>query len=397
MKILHLSTSLNGGAGIAASRLNYSLMEQGIESKIFSLDGSRSSTPKEINIIERRRAQRYKSKALTASQKYLFQKSYELLTPISLSAISIESILSLKPDLIHIHGFYNLLSIERIAKLEQGNIPIVVTLHDERFFTSGCHQASACKKFESNCTSCPQATLIGKKAIEIADRKKLSIRSRLESITFVAPSNWILGEAYKSNLLKNANIINIPNVIPRNPFYVNRNIQNRKTKGIIFSCGDLTNPYKGVPDFLEGMRILRNDFKNKDLEVTILGKGAPSKELSKLNIQIRYIQNDLDMAKILGNADLVVVPSIADNSPSIIGEALLSGTKVIGTRIGGIPELINDEKYLFDAHSPSQMARILQNFENEYNREEVSNQAIRKFDEVKATEKFIKLYRNLIT
>lgn len=186
-------------------------------------------------------------------------------------------------------------------------------------------------------------------------------------------------------------------MIPRNPFYVNRNIQNRKTKGIIFSCGDLTNPYKGVPDFLEGMRILRNDFKNKDLEVTILGKGAPSKELSKLNIQIRYIQNDLDMAKILGNADLVVVPSIADNSPSIIGEALLSGTKVIGTRIGGIPELINDEKYLFDAHSPSQMARILQNFENEYNREEVSNQAIRKFDEVKATEKFIKLYRNLIT
>ena len=396
MKILHLSTSLNGGAGIAASRLNCSLIDQGIESKIFSLDGSRAGTSKEINIIERRRTQRYKSKALTVSQKYFFQKSYELLTPISLSAISIESILSLKPDLIHIHGFYNLLSIERIAKLAEGIIPIVVTLHDERFFTSGCHQASDCKKFESICTSCPQATFIGKKVIEIADRKKLSIQSCLERITFVAPSNWILGEANKSNLLRNAKIINIPNVIPRNPYYLNRNVQNRNTKRIIFSCGDLTNPYKGVPDFLEGMRILRDDFKNKDLEVMILGKGALTKELSQLNLQIQHVQNDLDMAKILGNADLVVVPSIADNSPSIIGEALLSGTKVIGTRIGGIPELINDEKYLFEAHSPSQIARVIQNFENEYNREEVSNRAIRKFDEVEVTEKFTKLYRNLI-
>jgi len=50
-----------------------------------------------------------------------------------------------------------------------------------------------------------------------------------------------------------------------------------------------------------------------------------------------------EMGTLYSAADLTLVPSVwYDNSPTVIYESLLGGTPVLGSAIGGIPELIRE-------------------------------------------------------
>jgi glycosyltransferase involved in cell wall biosynthesis len=66
-----------------------------------------------------------------------------------------------------------------------------------------------------------------------------------------------------------------------------------------------------------------------------------------------------ELRSVYASSKLTIVPSIwFDNSPTVIYESLLMGTPALGSRIGGIPELIEDEVtgYLFRAADPAELA-----------------------------------------
>jgi glycosyltransferase involved in cell wall biosynthesis len=46
------------------------------------------------------------------------------------------------------------------------------------------------------------------------------------------------------------------------------------------------------------------------------------------------------MARVYSSADILVVPSLADNLPNVIMEALACGVPTAGFRVGGIPEMV---------------------------------------------------------
>ena len=48
------------------------------------------------------------------------------------------------------------------------------------------------------------------------------------------------------------------------------------------------------------------------------------------------------MAELYNAADVFVIPSLEDNLPNTVSEALLCGTAVSGMRIGGIQEMVRD-------------------------------------------------------
>ena len=62
---------------------------------------------------------------------------------------------------------------------------------------------------------------------------------------------------------------------------------------------------------------------------------------------------------------MLVVPSLwPENSPLVIHEAFMHGVAVVGSRVGGIPELVTEgvNGFTYDAFSPAALAEVLQRF-----------------------------------
>ena len=65
---------------------------------------------------------------------------------------------------------------------------------------------------------------------------------------------------------------------------------------------------------------------------------------------------------VYASIDVLVVPSIwPENSPLVIHEAFMAGVPVIGSRQGGIPELVThgESGLLFDSGSSSELAAVI--------------------------------------
>jgi len=110
-------------------------------------------------------------------------------------------------------------------------------------------------------------------------------------------------------------------------------------------------PAKGVHILIQAF----NKIDYKDAELKIYGRAASYKSL--LTDYLRYLKrisrnknirfmggfDNMDAAKVFSEIDVLVVPSIwYENSPLVIQEAFAAKTPVIASRIGGIPELIEE-------------------------------------------------------
>lgn len=105
---------------------------------------------------------------------------------------------------------------------------------------------------------------------------------------------------------------------------------------------------------IKGIKYLINAMKNIDAKLVIVGKGPQENELKALaktfgeKVMFLQAQNHVTLPTIYSSSDIFVVPSITleggitEGAPTVITEALASGLPVIGTKTGGIQEMIND-------------------------------------------------------
>jgi len=73
-------------------------------------------------------------------------------------------------------------------------------------------------------------------------------------------------------------------------------------------------------------------------------------------------------------ADLFVLPSLNEGNPTVMFEVLGCGKPFVGTRVGGVPEVISSDKYglLVDAGDPSDLAeKILLALDHKWDRNEI--------------------------
>jgi glycosyltransferase involved in cell wall biosynthesis len=83
----------------------------------------------------------------------------------------------------------------------------------------------------------------------------------------------------------------------------------------------------------------------ENIGLVAFGSQDPFKQLKiDKDIETRFlgfIKTDEEMAKVLSSADVMLVPSLAENYPFVVLEPLSCKTPVVAFSIGGIPEMID--------------------------------------------------------
>ncbi|RLJ36210.1 glycosyltransferase involved in cell wall biosynthesis [Litoreibacter meonggei] len=103
---------------------------------------------------------------------------------------------------------------------------------------------------------------------------------------------------------------------------------------------------KGLRILLEGFTAAR--VSRPDLRLTLVGDGDDRAHLEKLAkplgdaVQFVGYKSQDEVAAILAEADMLVLPSFAEGVPVVLMEAMASGKPVIASLVAGVPELVDD-------------------------------------------------------
>jgi glycosyltransferase involved in cell wall biosynthesis len=184
-----------------------------------------------------------------------------------------------------------------------------------------------------------------------------------EKLTFISPSRWLAKMAGESSLLNGFPVHVIENPVPTEIFEnVKRNNKNTNEKiQLGFIAENLTNPYKGLNTLLDAL-------SQKNLadryELNLFGRRHGLKFEENLVVRNQMFSGAQGTADALASIDVLVVPSLQDNFPSVVIEALVSGIPVIGSSIGGIPEVLNDLNMpTFEAGNVNQLTKVLDEYQ----------------------------------
>ena len=119
---------------------------------------------------------------------------------------------------------------------------------------------------------------------------------------------------------------------------------------VILYAGMLT-PLKGIHDLISAFAVVTTEFPSAKL--VLIGKDENRDYAEELQKQVHALALDArvefvgsmpqsELAKWMAKASGLVLPSKSEGLPRVLIEAMATGTAVIGSRVGGIPELIED-------------------------------------------------------
>jgi glycosyltransferase involved in cell wall biosynthesis len=73
----------------------------------------------------------------------------------------------------------------------------------------------------------------------------------------------------------------------------------------------------------------------------LIGNSTIDHSSNQKFIEQTSIGSKEELERALAEIDILIVPSTHDNLPNVLGEALMNGVGVIGSDVGGIPEILN--------------------------------------------------------
>ncbi len=338
MKILHLATSLEGGAGLSALKLHRLLRSSGEDSNLIS----RSHVPLDEGILENHtsKSKLILSKANTLINSNISKREYGFVSPVSVSTIDLQQIYSLAPDIIHIHNWYNLVSFQNLCKLSN-DFSVVITAHDFRIGSGACHVSLDCQNFKNSCNKCPALKVLKRSAV----KSKYDLENLFKSVAslrVIVPSKWIGHQLEMSLKIDQSRITNIQNILDSQTSNHRKNSYSVKPDKFLFISAEINSPFKGLVLLISALNHLQEANKlSKDFSLTVVGNGDTQ---FTRNAKFKIIHaGKLQVSETLAlmtKHDVLVVPSISDNRPSVVLEAQKVGLPVLATHVGGIPEMI---------------------------------------------------------
>jgi glycosyltransferase involved in cell wall biosynthesis len=230
-------------------------------------------------------------------------------------------------------------------------------------------------------------------------------------------SNYIITTSHKNKYIIakklgiNKKISVIPNgfnpqifrSMPRN--IVRGKLGLSEDKKVILNVGNLY-PIKGHKYLIIAIREIVKTGRD-DILCVIIGDGPLKKDLEKrvekekLKKYIKIIgakpHNEIPLW--MNAADLFVLPSLNEGNPTVMFEALGIGLPFIGTKVGGIPEVLISEDYGFlvePANPKDLVEKILSSLEKDWDREKIQKYA-RQFTSENVVKHILEIYEHVLS
>jgi len=297
---------------------------------------------------------------MKAAQKIIYSRE----TVRRLGALITES----NADLVHGHNIYGGLSFSAVAAARRRNLPFVLTLHDYKLICPSylmLNDGKVCrrclKQGYAGCviSRCHKGSLSASmiNTLEMYTARFSGLLGKIAA--YICPSQFIK-DAFKEAGFPEEKLIYIPNALRLETFkpdYEHRDY-------ILFS-GRLV-AEKGVKTLLKALGKI-------EVPVRIVGTGPLEEECRKLGEELPHVEfagycSGAKLTEMYRQAAMIVVPSEwYENAPMSILEAFAYGKPVIGSRIGGIPELISEkvDGDLFTPGNADELAEVLQRWWND--------------------------------
>ena len=312
-----------------------------------------------------------------------------------------------KPDLAHLHIFQHQLSPSIIRALRRESIPVVNTVHDlkvicpnyKMFNRNGiCEECKGGNYYRCLANSCAKGSKLNSLVNMFEAYLHKYLKSYLYVDKYICPSEFYRKKFLEFGIPENK-VVHIPNFIDIKQFE-----PCYETQDYFVYMGRLSEE-KGIMTLVKAMR----DVKTSKL--CILGAGPLEEELRKEvedygidNIEFLGFKTGKELENVIKNSKFIVVPSEwYENCPMSVIEAMAYGKPVLGSNLGGIPELIQNEitGLIFNAGNEKDLANklnyLLNNpLECQYMGKEGRVRAEKLYDKEIHFEKINELYKSLL-
>ena len=399
MHILEISTAdMRGGAAKVAYLLKNGLEERGHPTSMFV--GRKYSNDQNVHLLNDVRS---------FTGKVRRKLAYYLANDIDV--FSSNHILKTeefkKTDIIHCHNlhsnYFNLGTLQKISRLK----PVVWTFHDMWPITAHGAHAFDGKLKESGFFASPSLDIyppIAWHNEKYLEKRKKEIYER-SNFHIVTPSQWLANKVSQS-ILKDKPLTVIYNGIDLETFKPMAQEKARLDLGLplnkkiilIVAKRGQSNPWKGGSYAQEIIKIYKN---RPDIHFIDLGgdKNDPGSNIKTIN----YVNDGKTLSKYYSSADMLLYPSIADNCPLVVLEAMACGLPVVAFNTGGIPELVEHKKTGYIAEYKNSedlktgLESMLQLPDHEFQkmRELSRDNAIKRFDIKTMADKYLELYQSV--
>ena len=355
MKIAILSTINSGGAGLAARNLQLGFLQAGLDCTFLSVEEPMLSGDFGLSIggnshfsisrLFRHWGTLSSPDKLAAGVNELYSDlaSFVFKVPPSVEAAIRDA------DIVNIHWASGCLYSPDLLELLAGK-KIILTLHDMRSFTGGCHYHATCARFKNSCGRCP---FLGSSNDADLSSAILNAGKEIFKIlqpTVISPSQWLADMAGSSSALGSCPIHVVPNIHDVAAFFPINNEERIKLRArygipaekavVLVGVADPTNLRKNLPLFLDAWKHLFTENPSFPAVLMTFGKWLPEDATSIPNLicSAGFIDDRKRLAELYNCADLFVSPSLLDNLSNTLCEAQSCGTPVLCFDFGGNKE-----------------------------------------------------------
>jgi glycosyltransferase involved in cell wall biosynthesis len=262
-----------------------------------------------------------------------------------------------RPDIAHLHNIYHQLTPSIIPVLKKNGVKVVLTLHDCKLIcpsylalkeTKICIECAGKYFFKPIMTNCQKSRMLALLfALEAYWHKWQGSYDAVDM--FLSPSKFLAGLVAKRIPAEKIAILH-------NGIDCNEYQPNYTDNGYALYFGRLS-AEKGIETLLAA-----HGKMGRHLPLKVVGTGPLAEKLRSSHPAAEFLgyKSGQELKDIVANAAFVVVPSECyENCSMVVLESMAFGKPLIGSRIGGIPEQIENDKtgFLFEAGNVEELAR----------------------------------------